>query len=70
MLSCCQCLGLGQELGLVPGGLPHPPLAGDQPPRLLHAQPPGGQTLLHHRRVQRVSEQEGNLNRDQAVNGY
>lgn len=45
----------------MPGGLPHPPLAVDQTSRLLHTQTPGGQPLLHHGGVQRVSEQEGHL---------
>ena len=45
----------------MPRGLPHPVLAADQSPGLLHAQAPGGQPLLQYGRVQRVNEQEGHL---------
>ena len=41
--------------------IPHSPLIVDELPRLLNAQTPASQTLLHHSRAQRVRKQERHL---------
>ena len=53
--------GGGQELPLMPGGLPHPPLVRDEAARPLGGETAACQPALHHRRAQRIREKEGNL---------